>query len=239
LIVPIGVAGVLTWAALAAANDDTIESYNVAANVAHRIAEDDGQWLWLEEQGMPDPSGFEASNPYERQSVLGSDPAFRQWSLDEGPGTYARFLLWHPMFTLGALRHMVVDGGMVDEALVDHPNSRIVTTPGVDMVWPREASWYTAILCMTALVGLLLAFRLRRLDRRWILPCLLAVSSVPHAMLAYHASPFEIARHGVILALTLVVASWWLIALVADAALAGHGHVHASRHTRELDLTRL
>jgi hypothetical protein len=39
-------------------------------------------------------------------------------------------------------------------------------------------------------------------------------------LLAYHASPFEIARHGVILSLVLVVAAWWCIGLAADGFLA-------------------
>ncbi len=244
-VVPVGVAVVLAWGFVAGANDDTIEGYNVAANVAHRISADDAQWLWFEEEGMPESDAFDAANPYGRQAGLIDDPVFWTWSATDGPGTYARFLLGHPLFTFSALHHMLVDGGIVDEALVDHTNSRIVTTPGPDIVWPREASWYTGLLAAAALLGSYLVFLSGRLDRRWLLPGLLAASSIPHAMLAYHASPFEIARHGVILSLVLVVAGWWVIALVADAAVgrrmsgsARSGRVSVARRARAVSVAR-
>ncbi len=49
----------------------------------------------------------------------------------------------------------------------------------------------------------------------------MAASTVPHALLAFHVSPFEIARKGVILAFVLVVACWWMIALAIDSWLSG------------------
>jgi hypothetical protein len=241
LAVPLAMAAVLAWASMAAANDDTIEGYNVVANVAHRIAPDDAQWLWFQAEGMPDSNRSTEDDPYGHQAALINDPDFWEWSVGAGAGTYTHFLLAHPLFTLGALRHMIVDGGIVDEALVDHTNSRIVTTPGPEIVWPREASSYTVLVVAAALIGSYVVFRRRRLDGRWLLPALLAVSSVPHAMLAYHASPFEIARHGVILAFVLVVAGWWTIALVVDSVLTHRlddAGGDASRPRRELELAR-
>jgi hypothetical protein len=133
---------------------------------------------------------------------------------------YLEFLVEHPAFTFGALRHVFVGGGIVGESLVDHTRSRMLATPGVDIVWPQEASRYTLALVGSAGLTACALWRRRRLDRRWLLPAAMIVSSVPHALLAYHASPYDIARHGVILSLVLVVACWWCIALGVDVVIA-------------------
>jgi hypothetical protein len=44
----------------------------------------------------------------------------------------------------------------------------------------------------------------------------LLASTIPHALLAYHATPWELGRHGAVLALVLVVSGWWLVALTVD-----------------------
>lgn len=220
LTVPIGVLAMLAWGFVAAGNNSTIEGYNVSANVAYRVTPNHGEWAWFLDQGMPDSAAFADAQPFERNSNLTRDPTFWHWSTTVGPHIYLEFLLEHPRYTFAALPHVFTGSGIVGESLVDHTRSRMLETPGPNFVWPQQASRYTFIVtwaaCLTA-CGLWWA---RRLDRRWLLPGALIASTVPHALLAYHASPYDIARHGVVLSLVLVVASWWCIALGADALLS-------------------
>jgi hypothetical protein len=218
--VPIGVAVIVGWGFFAAANNSVIEGYNVSANVAYRIAPNQSEWTWFLDAGMPESLAFATTQPLERHQELTGDPTFLNWSTTVGPSTYLRFLLEHPRFTFGAIPHVFVGGGIAGESLVDHTRARVLQTPGPNFVWPQNASRYTFILVWAAALTACLLWWTRRLDRRWVLPGALIASTVPHAVLAYQASPYEIARHGVILSLVLVVAAWWCIALGADALLA-------------------
>jgi hypothetical protein len=217
---PAGVAIIMIWGFGAAARNPIVEGYNVAANVAYRVPSGSDALVWLQDAGMPSSSALADPEPTRKQAELMSDPEFWDWSTTDGAETYLRFLIANPRLLLASVSHVIIDGGLRQESLVDRPKLRSVATPGPSFVWPDEASRYTLMLVLGATVTALALASERRLDRRWILPCLLAASSIPHAMLAYNASPLEIARHGVVLALVLVVSSWWALALAADSVLS-------------------
>ena len=120
--VPIGVAVIMGWGFFAAANNSVIEGYNVSANVAYRIAPNQGQWSWFFNQGMPESDAFATTQPLERHKELTDDPTFWHWSTTVGPHTYLRFLVEHPRFTFGAYRM----SSLVEASLV----SRSWITPG-------------------------------------------------------------------------------------------------------------
>ncbi len=128
----------------------------------------------------------------------------------------------HPRWTAVGLERLFIDGGIAPpESLVDHTAYEYTTSPGPNFAWPKEGSAFTIALALAALVGAVVTWRRHRFDRRWVVPAVMAGSTVPHALLAFHVSPFEIARKGVILAFVLVVACWWMIALAFDSWLSG------------------
>jgi hypothetical protein len=202
---------VLAWAGMASRNDTVIEEYNVTLNVAYHAGHSVDMFRWFIDHGMPSSTAFGVLDFQGRQFELLQDERFMEWARTEGSGTYARYLATHPDFVLEALPTILVDGGKDGEALVDHTYwDQTELPPGVPF-WPEEASVYTMLLVLAGLAVLLVV--------RPLLPIVLLVSTVPHALLAYHATPWELARHGFTLGFVLVVACWWLIAAAIDARL--------------------
>lgn len=213
--VPLGFGLVLVWGAVAAQNDDTVEAYNVTTNVAYYAGSDVEMFRWFIDHGMPNSPAFQVIDFPLRNDALQADPNFQWWARTHGSTTYARYLLTHPRFTFGAFDAIFVDQGFDGEALVDHTGWELTDIPwGPWWVWPREASLYTLALVATAALAVLWSRRVV------VLPALLALSTLPHALIAVHATPFELARHGAELALVLVVACWWTIAAAVDQAVA-------------------
>lgn len=218
---PIALAAAMTWGAVAYSNDDRIEGLNVTINVAWYAGTDVDTFHWFADRGMPVTDAFGYLKFVDRWQVMYADPTFREWAETDGQRVYTEYLATHPAFLFGAVRYMFAYPPRENYTLLDHSAFQVAHTPGPPVVWPNRGSAYTAVLLLVALAGTLLIRRDRKFDRRWALPGLLVASAVPHALLAYHAAPTEIARHGALLAFTLVLAGWWLIALTVDAAMAG------------------
>lgn len=218
---------VLLWCGLAAQNDRYVEGFNVAANIGGRIVyEDRGEVEWFFDRGMPPSDAFGViDSQLMRTRFLYDDEEFADWADHEGVGTYARYLVSHPMFLASALRYVFTDdpGGQmgITESLTDHSWGQVDEFGypfGPAIVWPASGTW-TLVLLVLALIALLDGERRRALDRRWVLPGLLLASTPFHALMAWHATPYEIARHGVVMAFVLVVSCWWMIALAVDSRL--------------------
>lgn len=233
MLLPAGMFVALLWSGLAAQNDRYIEGFNVAANIGGRVAYDDVEtWRWFNERGMPYSDGFLITDSMvDRIRALYSDPGFAAWANGDGVGLYARYLVSHPGFVASGLQHLFVDDHGeqmgVRESLSDHSwgQTQIHGYPfGPAFIWPSEADAYTLLLALGATSGALVVQRRSGLDRRWVLPGALLVSTPPHALLAWHATPYEIARHGVVLSFVAVISCWWMIMLTIDHLLdAGPG----------------
>ncbi len=211
---------VLAWAGLASRNNDTIEKYNVAINTAWHTSQDADMLRWFELRGMPASNAFASGDFDTRQVELLEDERFMQWAATDGPGLYLRYLATHPGFTFEALVAVFENGDApVPQSLVDNSYSKLGDSPlGPWVVWPSDASMYSGLLSIAALACLWFGARRRRLDAGYVLPVALLASTIPHALLAYHATPWELGRHGAVLALVLVVSGWWLVALTVDRA---------------------
>lgn len=154
-----------------------------------------------------------------RFRFLRADPVFENWLSEHGPRTYTRFLVEHPPFTFGALGRLFVDGDLYDEAFVDRTYMSLSSDEPVGLpgLVPDDGSVFSIILVAAGLAGLgLRSAAQRRLDPRSILPLALLASTVPHVLLAYHGSPWEIGRHGVILTFVLYLSAIWMIMLAFD-----------------------
>lgn len=209
------------WGVAVNQGDDWAERYNVTANVAHRIIWEDDGFQWLTDNGMPSADPFLGfPSALALQEMLLDDAAFQAWAADDGPAVIARYVATHPAYAAEGVITLVADDTVIGEAMFDEtfapysePNGR-----WLGVVWPSEGSVYSVVLVLAALGGVLVASRLGRLDRRWIIPGVLLGSTVPHAMFVYHAAPIEIARHALVLAFVFVVSAWWMIGLTVDVA---------------------
>jgi hypothetical protein len=211
---------VLAWAGLASTNNQTIEHYNVAMNVAAYAGTDVDTFLWFVDEGMPPSSAFMHSDFDDRQFALLDDGEFMAWVEDRGVSTYTDYLVSHPAWALSKLQYLVVGE---PESLVDHTDwvDVIDEPPGVDL-WPKQASMFTVVIVASAVIASLVARLRGRSDRRWRLPSLLMASTPLHALLATHASPWEVARHGLVLAFVLLMCAIWMLALCADVVAGRH-----------------
>jgi hypothetical protein len=218
----IGMVVVMVWAVLAGQRNHDSEHYAVTVNVAFHAGRDVDKFVWFVDEGMPVSAGFLIPDFNDRFSYMLGDPEFQDWVAREGAATYARYLATHPAFTLGALRSVFVDRGIAVESLVDETYWHLADDEpaGVPWVWPADGNLYTLVLVAASIVGsLLVLLGGGGLDRRWILPAVLMMSTVPHALLAYHGTPWELARHGVVPAFVLVISAVWVIGLASDRAL--------------------
>jgi hypothetical protein len=216
--IPVAMFVVLVWAGAAAQRNDEVEAYNVTTNLAWHGEADIDMWRWFVDRGMHPSAGFIYSDLDDRQAALQADPEFWKWAQTDGPRLYARYLVTHPAWTLSKLKSMFADDGANHDALVDQSTWMMTGLPaGPWSIWPNDASLYTAALLVLGLIGgLVLIMRGYATDRSVILAGALAASTVPHALLAYHATPYELARHGAIMSFVLVVAFVWIIALALD-----------------------
>lgn len=202
--------------------------------IAKRIAADPGALGYFRDAGMPvTPRFLELSREYRAGSPdpfahpAGiEDPALRRtflpfqfWLVDEGRGTYTRFLITHPGYASDAfadLDHILLDPDVADYAS-EQPGSgfgelgKVAYAPGP--VLP--------LLYLVAALGLAVAAAARWGWRAaWAVPAFLIAVSLPFAVLAWHGEVLEIDRHGLIASIFLRLGAL-LLALMAIDRLAG------------------
>jgi hypothetical protein len=230
---------VLLWGCVTYGNDKWVERFNVTVDIAFYAGQDPDMFRWFLDEGMPPSSAFFLRDYEDRYHALFGDAEFQDWVARDGENAYTVYLATHPRFLLdGPLTALFTNQAYGGESLVDHSNYQVADTLGVPAVWPQRATLFTASLLVATGVLSLAVVRRHRVDRRWVLPVALIASTLPHALLAYHAVPSEVARHGAVLAFVLVLGCWWLVILSVDA-LMRHGSKrteHRVEASPELDL---
>lgn len=214
-VVAVGMVAVLAWGAVAARNNTVIEEYNVTANPALRATSDIDMFRWFVDRGMPPVSDFFEPDLAKRMEALLANSDYVAWLRDEGVNVYVTYLATHPRFLVSAFGNMFVDRYEGHGSMFDRGDQWMGNSPIGVPFWPERAT-----LFMTALVAAaaLAALRHRRFDRRWVLPTLMLASTMPHLLLVFHATPLEYGRHGVIMALVVVLTLLWITALSVDRA---------------------
>lgn len=210
---------VAAWGAATTRGDDTIEAYNVTSSVTFRISRDGEYLQWFFDEGMPVGQGFLVMEPFGRLEALLADEAFQEWAGGDGVTAYTKFVATHPRFALRAVHTIFADDDLNAESMVDETFYPITFPPSGPLrwIWPAEGTVWTMTLVGAALALMLLVVRAQRLDRRFVAPSILLLSTVPHAFLVFHGAPISLARHALIVAFVLVVSSIWLIALSVDS----------------------
>lgn len=220
---------ILAWAVVASQRNHDSERYAVTVNVAYHTMLEPEYLEWFVVHDMPITESFFFEDFASRNYLLQRDDRFQQWVAESGASTYVKFLLQHPSFALGGIERLFVDGGLNNEAFVDRPywtdplESSAWWTPngdlarGIPWVIPKDGTYVMlALLAFAAMASLIVVLRGPGLDRRWTIPSVLLASVVPQTLLAYHGTPWEVGRHGVVITLSLAVSSMWITLLAAD-----------------------
>lgn len=192
--------------------------YNV---VAQRILTNGDHVQWFVRNGMPmSPtlSGLTGQWASSEGGAFYTDPAlepFRDWVLEAGKLTYARFLLENP-------RHFILGPWSANGSLF-FPNdptraagARVALPKAIDgFIYPGSATaliWF-ALLGSVGLVASIAAGR----TSIAVAVAVLALASIPMAWLVWHADAMEIDRHSLPVALQLRLSLLILILLGVDA----------------------
>jgi hypothetical protein len=166
---------------------------------------------WFAAHGMPQADEF--LGPDRRAPVVDpgqapvvyvgdDDPGLRPWLAwvaGDARGTYARWLLTHPVYAAGEpLRQpeRTFNNARGDRSFYAPPDLRRV--PLVDLLMPP-----TILVLMVAAVVAGWAYGRRRLTPLLIAGSAIAVLAVPHGLAAWHSDGMETARHLVVPALQL------------------------------------
>jgi hypothetical protein len=138
-----------------------IQEYNTAQILVRRVLQDPARERWFLDRGMPDNGDALLVPPYENRFgdpavELQEDPTFGPWLRDDFPGTYLRYLVLHPGYTVGT--PFGRQGALVPLATgtPDYGSSRAVLPEVVGtLFWPHGPGerWLVGLLVVAVLVA--------------------------------------------------------------------------------------
>lgn len=209
--VAVAVVVVSVWGVAATQNNRYVEGFNAMSFAAFKVAPHDDRFDWFVEHGMP---AFDRTNSrHDLRDELMTDPAFMEWAEHDGTATVARWLLANPGYVASAVPHLLTDDPLNLESAVDRPRLMRQLDHSTPVELYDDLAPVVVVLSLIALAGAVLVR-----DRRWWLPGLLALSAIPHTAMIYHAVPLELARHGLVMTITLLVSLVWMLALTLDTS---------------------
>jgi hypothetical protein len=154
------------------------------------------------------------------------------WRESDARRVYARYLITHPAYTFGdpffGSQTTPFSSADSASALLD-PDLRIYNDNAADRGLPLPAAVDDAVfvhgkksmfalVLVIAVAAAAVAIRFRA-SPVWIVPVVMLVSTVPHALVAYHLSGLEVDRHALEAALLLRVGTLILALIALDALL--------------------
>lgn len=256
-----GRAGPLALAALAVvaldatatasyARNREIVNTNLTTVVAYRMVPDPDRLAWFVDRGMPLPaSGGTDFTSFDQ------DPAFRRWVDRDGSGTYGRFLLTHPWYSLTSpLRDLAseraswlnlppyADDPQIPTASMLAPgeaygSARPVLPEPVEALLVDPGHTGSILFAGALTVGWTVEDRRRRgrrrrIDQRALVAIgLLALSGLSY-WTAWHGATAELSRLGLVPALTVRLALVVQLGLLAERALRRHDRSRAPAYPR-------
>lgn len=181
---------------------------NLTVIVANRVAPDPGRLTWFREHGMPVPASGDLD-----PGALADDPAFGRWVGGEGRGTYARYLITHPWYTLTeplddlvSVRRSYGDEPVEQSTMLSpgdgYGSARPVVPEVVEQVLFQPGGTGTVIAALAAVLGLSLVRRHRR-DRRWAVALALVGVSLASLVVGWHGATPELGRLAILAAVAL------------------------------------
>jgi hypothetical protein len=213
---------------------------SLADIVQGRILTNPSYSAWFQAHGMPYTSTMaKAAGGYPATPLL-HDPIFDPWLLAHGQSTYAEFLLTHPRY---ALWEPLADVGGESASLTTRTNSPTPTLqpePSPSLLSPTvaygrhrqvlptvvesflfEQGQIGDLLVLIAVTGGVtwVVWRRRALNRKFVVPGLVVLSAVPQFYTVWLGDPLELDRHAMVLAVSVRIGLWILLAYGLDRVL--------------------
>jgi hypothetical protein len=189
--------------------------------VGRRVLVTPEEEAYFRRHGMPAPPARVRRHRKQLAAIgdtIPSDPAtdaFLRWVRMRGRATLARYLATHPRQTLLAVvanRRRLLGGVTVGYRA---PNARVVLRgPVAAALYPRRVrsvAWWLGIVAAAAVAVAVFAGA----ARTWLVAIGVIALQLPHALLVYHGDTLEIARHAVVMAISLRLGILLLAILVA------------------------
>jgi hypothetical protein len=217
-----GMAVLLVLLSSASVNAGKRWEFNMLNNIGVRVLPDPTERAYFADHGMPvTPDVVALSGQY----ASGRDYAFykikplMEWMRKHGRSTYGRYLATHPRYALRSAwgQREVILTSKVPDLLPDRESGyrQALPSPVSNAVYPPRLPglivWSVVVLLGGAAVALRYGW-----DLRWAVPLVLVVSSVPHALLVFHADAMEVGRHSVEVAFMYRLGLLWLAVVAID-----------------------
>jgi hypothetical protein len=188
--------------------------------VGQRVLTDHEATAWFRAHGMPAPSPRVRANSTRLAALVEDRPtdpetdAFLDWVADHGRVTLASYLVTHPAY---ALEPLLTERDVLIDAV---PGYRVrgvrLVFPPAEVAYVRSSSAVFALLGVTVVGGAVTA-RVAGAARWWIVPTAGLAMQVPHAVVVWHGDTLDVARHALVLGLSLRLCAL-LLALFAVSA---------------------
>lgn len=192
--------------------------YNVLTD---RILPQPDRLAWFAARGMPVSNALLAEAGKWGSGddwALYRGPAladFRAWTRAAGLRTYACYLLDHP-------GNAILEPLRAASALAGDPTSGgfyrppgTVELPGPRLLYAAQG-WALALLALVSVTVAVWALLRRGVDRRWVLPLMLAGTALPLFVPLYLADAMEVERHALGLDIQLRLGLWLLLLVGLD-----------------------
>ena len=214
--------------------NNTIQQYNVAQVLRHRILDEPAREQWFLDHGMPGTAheiiARDAATALHPDGTLAlvDDDVFGRWLDTEGSGTYARFLATHPIFVLTApVTDHTVAGGFV-AGTTDYGEPRRVLPRFIDaLYWPHSKPALVGAALLAVAVATAVVRRARRtaaVPLGWVPGLALLAVNGANVVLVAHTAGEEYQRLllGAATSTRLVVL-WLLFAFFDDTSVTALG----------------
>ncbi len=237
------IAGIGFWEV---GNNHTIQDSNVETFIQESVLVKPSWTKWFVDHGMPyDSTIAETAGKLPYDDPVEADPAFAAWVKAHGLHTYVRFMLSHPRYTLfGPLQSFPGELASLHRQNTSPYAAFAQPNPTPSMLSPDtnygrhrgvlpsvvqnllfQQGQIGDVLALAAITCWLTIRAWRRFgpDRRLWVPALLAVSAIPQAYavwLSGGGADGELDRLSMILAVSLRVGLWIVLALAVDRLLA-------------------
>lgn len=204
-------------------NQEVVQT-NLSVILAARMAPHPDRVAWFRSNGMPPPP-----NGQWNIEEMQSDPTFSRWLAEESRGTYAKFLLTHPWYSLTAplpdlfgQRQSYLDPPATKTTMLSPgdaygPSRPVIPEQLEDLLFQPS---HTGLVLTALLLALAWsAIRWRWADGRWILPLALVGLSVLSLLVGWHGANPELPRLSIVAALVLRVGLILQLATLVEAEL--------------------
>lgn len=188
-------------------NQEVVQT-NLTVIVSNRIAPHAGRLAWFRDHSMPVPPSGDLG-----PASLSADPAFSRWVRGPGRGTYVRYLLTHPWYSLTeplddlvGIRRSYGDEPRPQSTMLSpsdgYGSARPVIPELMEQALFQPGATGAVLAALGALGGLILV-RWERRRRGWAVPLIVISISLASLLIGWHGATPELGRLAIVAAVGL------------------------------------